>query len=168
MDTLVLSSAYQPLRQVTWQDAIGDIISGRVEIIETYTNRFITGANGSLPMPAVVRFVGHVIKRFVNKAPQFNKKNIWLRDGGICQYCSDVVGMLSFEMEHVIPKSHGGARTWKNIVASCRSCNRKKSNRTPKQAGMKLISQPYKPTFLNVKTSFDKKKGIPEAWKAYL
>ena len=33
-----------------------------------------------------------------------------------------------------------------NIVAACQSCNLRKGNRTPREAGMKLRRQPRRPT----------------------
>lgn len=48
-------------------------------------------------------------------------------------------------MDHVKPKSCGGPKTWENIVTSCKSCNTKKKNKTPKQANMPLLRKPYVP-----------------------
>jgi len=49
------------------------------------------------------------------------------------------------QIEHVVPRSAGGVHEWTNVVAACEACNRVKDNRTPEQAGMKLLALPYAP-----------------------
>ena len=66
------------------------------------------------------------------------------RDKG-CRYCGLLFPQTAtrWVMEHVIPKSKGGASTDDNLVLACQWCNSKKSNRTPDEAGMilKTISE---------------------------
>lgn len=54
------------------------------------------------------------------------------RDGYMCAYC----GRKATTVDHVIPKSKGGNEDAANLVACCKRCNNKKSNRTPEEAGM--------------------------------
>lgn len=49
------------------------------------------------------------------------------RDGFICRYCGSVE---SLHCDHVIPYSRGGATVAENLVASCKSCNSSKKDRT--------------------------------------
>ncbi len=49
-------------------------------------------------------------------------------------------------MDHVVPRSQGGADSWLNTVASCAEDNHRKANRTPEEAGMPLLRQPFEPT----------------------
>lgn len=53
-----------------------------------------------------------------------------------CAYCGKEEGKL--EVEHIEPRGQGGTDRWENLCLSCLECNKKKGNRTPKQAGMKL------------------------------
>jgi len=46
---------------------------------------------------------------------------------GRCYWCSGKT--KRFEQDHVIPLSRGGLHTASNVVASCATCNRKKSNK---------------------------------------
>ncbi|MGB7184392.1 MAG: hypothetical protein WBD51_20850, partial [Burkholderiaceae bacterium] len=39
-----------------------------------------------------------------------------------------------------------GTDRWTNVVASCRSCNQRKANKTPEEAGMPLLFLPYVPS----------------------
>lgn len=61
-----------------------------------------------------------------------------------CCYCLNEKG--PFEVEHIKPKSKLGTDAWHNLTLSCVKCNRKKGNKTPEEAGMKLQIRP-KPFF---------------------
>ena len=57
-----------------------------------------------------------------------------------CAYCGKSeaeAGVL--HKEHVIPASRGGGLTFSNIVPSCPTCNSKKHDKTPSEAGMFFI-----------------------------
>ena len=61
----------------------------------------------------------------------------------------------------------GGATSWENIVCSCIGCNTRKANRTPQEAGMRLIRKPKRPKwrpFLQITV------GMPyhESWKHFI
>lgn len=69
-------------------------------------------------------------------------------------------------MDHIIPRARGGKDDWENLVCACIGCNNKKGDRTPSEAGLKLLIRPYTPNqVLFIKKSVDK---IDEQWKPYL
>lgn len=80
----------------------------------------------------------------VSLAP-FCRKNLFRRDRHTCQYCGVRPVGAELSIDHVIPRSQGGRTSWENCVLSCRRCNHKKRNRTPAQAGMRLLSTPTQP-----------------------
>jgi 5-methylcytosine-specific restriction endonuclease McrA len=169
MDTLVLSSAYQPMRQVSWQEAISMWFAGRVEIISVYEDRFIKTVDEVFKVPSIVRFVGNVVKKFLfENKPKFSREAVFIRDDGECQYCGDKLKPHSFTLDHINPSSKGGRKHWLNIVACCKACNQKKGNRTPKQAGMTLKRQPYVPNIVRVKNKIKIERDVPFEWKNYL
>ena len=47
------------------------------------------------------------------------------RDGYQCHYC----GAEATEVDHVIPRAHGGTEEAENLVAACQRCNRSKGKR---------------------------------------
>jgi 5-methylcytosine-specific restriction endonuclease McrA len=47
----------------------------------------------------------------------------------------------------VLPRSRGGRNTWLNTVAACGTCNHRKGDRTPAEAGMVLRQRPSAPTW---------------------
>jgi 5-methylcytosine-specific restriction endonuclease McrA len=49
-------------------------------------------------------------------------------------------------VDHVVPRAQGGSDSWLNTVASCAEDNHRKADRTPEQAGMPLLRQPFEPT----------------------
>jgi 5-methylcytosine-specific restriction endonuclease McrA len=83
----------------------------------------------------------------------FNRRALYKRDKNRCQYCGCRPGVKNLNLDHVCPKYFGGKTTWENIVLSCIECNSKKANRTPEQAGMKLLSIPEKPKYSVIKNN---------------
>lgn len=51
------------------------------------------------------------------------------RAGGRCVYCGAKLHHEDFELDHVKPVSRGGSNDPHNVVVSCPSCNRAKSDR---------------------------------------
>ena len=70
---------------------------------------------------------------------------LFRRDRHLCAYCGNVFSENALTVEHVIPKSKGGANVWTNVVTACGSCNNKKDDRTPEEAHMPLLYLPYTP-----------------------
>ena len=83
--------------------------------------------------------------RIVGKEVKFTRHSIFERDGHKCQYCGNKFNDKHLNLDHVIPRDMGGATTWENIVCSCIKCNTLKANKTPTQAGLKLLSKPKRP-----------------------
>ncbi len=167
-DVLALSYGYTPIARISWQVAICDVLAGRAEVIETYANRTIRTVSEVFPMPSIIRFIRKVSGFLGRKQVKFNRKNVYLRDKGKCQYCGHKVPMADFTYDHVTPLSQGGKTTWENIVVACLGCNQKKSNRTPAQAHMRLITAPIKPKTLSSNELPFSLADMPESWKDYM
>lgn len=58
------------------------------------------------------------------------------------------IQQVQLTRDHVIPISKGGLDTWENVVTACFHCNSLKANRTPQQAGMRLLAVPYRPSWI--------------------
>jgi 5-methylcytosine-specific restriction endonuclease McrA len=50
------------------------------------------------------------------------------RDGFCCQYCGSRVPDATLEVDHILPRSHGGSDTLENLITSCQVCNNGKSD----------------------------------------
>lgn len=123
---------------------------------------FIQGFSDVFKIPEVM------ITRY-SKFPQnrirFSRRTIYRRDGFTCQYCGCKPGSEELTIDHVLPKSKGGLTEWTNCALACVSCNAKKANRTPEEAGMKLLSVPHKPRFSVFRGD---KTSVPKSWKSFL
>jgi 5-methylcytosine-specific restriction endonuclease McrA len=167
METLVLSNGYEPLARVHWQRAITLLFMGKVEVVDEY-DREIHSVSLTIKMPSVVRFLRALRGR--KHAVKFSRHNVWLRDGGRCQYCGHKVPRHEATYDHVTPRAHGGRTTWENIVIACFPCNQKKGGRTPDQAGLELRTPPVKPKKLPNEARFflAYEAGMPASWRAFL
>lgn len=105
--------------------------------------------------------------RLPHKEVKFTRHNIFERDNNTCQYCGRRFERHQLNLDHVIPRERGGTTTWENIVCACIQCNTRKANRTPAEAGMRLIRKPKRPKwrpFVNVTIS----AVVHESWKHFL
>lgn len=81
----------------------------------------------------------------------FSTRKIFERDNWRCAYCGHKVSkepkipQRMATVDHVQPKSRGGGTTWLNLVSSCAECNWTKADRTPEEASMTLLFEPYDP-----------------------
>lgn len=158
---LVLNSSYEPLTVCKLDKAIILMFLEKVDVVENYPDLKLHSSNETYEVPSIIRLKRYV--RIHNKKIELSKKNIIRRDGHKCQYCGSKTNLT---VDHVHPKSRGGKDTWTNLITACVRCNNKKSNRTPKEANMKLMSEPHKPgyhTFL--KTTIGKAE---ESWNQFM
>ena len=95
----------------------------------------------------------------------FSRRMIYKRDHMTCQYCGAQPGTEELNMDHVIPRAQGGPTTWENVVLSCIPCNSRKANRTPAQAGMKLLKLPTKPMVALLK---GERRHYPSSWQKFI
>lgn len=130
--------------RVTPKHAIGMVCRGVAKIIETLEGELY----GPFPFPVAVELTEYRFPKWLyQKEPKFSRKNVLKRDNYTCAYCLGKADTF----DHIDPQSQGGKSEWLNGVAACFSCNQKKRDRTPKEAGMKLLFQPYKPMMIDIR-----------------
>ena len=135
---LVLNASYEPLNITTWRRAMVMMIKGKAESLEQDTTREIRRGTH---LPTVIRLRQYVHVPF--RQLPLTRRNLYQRDHQTCQYCGARDQPLS--VDHVVPRSRGGSDTWENVTTACLSCNVRKGNRTPKEAGMPLHRAPHRP-----------------------
>ncbi len=159
---LVLNATYEPINVCTVRRAVVLLLKERAEVIE-HAGWQLHSATQTMTRPAVIRLVSYVrIPRDTHRR-KITRRAVFARDDWTCQYCGS---RSNLTVDHVVPRSKGGASSWDNIVASCAPCNRRKGNALPRQAGMRLLRQPRTPSphvFIHVASP-----SIPAAWRAYL
>jgi 5-methylcytosine-specific restriction endonuclease McrA len=96
-----------------------------------------------------------------------SRRNVFHRDSHICQYCGR--GDQPLSIDHVLPRSRGGSDTWENVATACLSCNVRKANRTPREAGMPLLWEPRRPpSSLGFEASRQIRSGQRQEWAKYV
>jgi len=126
---------------------------------------YIETVRGKIKVPKVI-----VLAKFdkvPSKRPKFSNKAVFDRDGGICQYTGKKLKPNEGNIDHVIPRSKGGKTSFDNCVLSSKEINTKKADKTPKEAGLKLIKQPTVPKEMPVSKLIKNKHKIPE-WDHFL
>lgn len=142
MKALLLNSSFEPLSFVPLKRLIKLVVNNKVEIMD-FWDEYIHWGAGKMKFPAIVR-----LKYYVNRPPirkKFNIRAVFARDMYQCLYCGISLTPSKITVDHIVPKSRGGILTWLNAASSCEPCNTKKANKTPEEAGMKLLKKPYVP-----------------------
>ena len=163
--TLLLTQGYEPIQIISWQRAVTLLALEKVEVVEEYETH-IRAPSIMVRVPAVVR-LRKTFRRHA-KPVKFSRVNIYARDGYRCQYCAVKCSIAELTYDHVIPRSQGGKTSWENIVSACYTCNRRKANRTPVQAGMKLLNTPARPTWMPSVQIRVSTSSVPDAWRDYV
>ena len=160
---LVLNASYEPINVCTIRRAAVLILKNRAEVLEK-GEWALHAESFTLDRPVVIRLLTYVrIPRDAHRR-KITRRAVFARDAWTCQYCGHERGHLT--VDHVIPRSKGGASTWDNIVTCCAPCNRRKGDRLPKQANMVPARTPKAPNptvFIHVAAP-----TIPAAWEQYL
>jgi 5-methylcytosine-specific restriction endonuclease McrA len=161
---LVLNTSYEPINVCAARRAIVLVLKG-VAMTEEENGHFLHAARFAVRVPSVIRLLEY--RRIPHQTRALSRKNILLRDRNTCQYCAEVLPSSELTLDHVIPRSRGGTSTWENLVACCHDCNRRKSNQSPAEAGMKLMREPRA---FNLHTSrhIMRLMGSDDKWRKYL
>lgn len=143
MRALVLNADYSFLNITPdWMRGTWLLFAGKVNALWTYekTAKF---SDIDVEIPAVVvrkDYVDARRRRLSFTLP--THKNIFIRDGERCAYCGKKLSLGMVTKDHVIPRCRGGRDDLLNVVAACSSCNAKKADKTPKEAGLTLRTEP--------------------------
>ena len=101
------------------------------------------------------------------RRPSFSARAVRHRDGNRCQYTGRLLGHGEGSLDHVLPLSRGGANTFENVVWSDRRVNGRKANRTPDEAGLRLLSRPQTPRAIPATLTIRNLHRVPE-WKPFV
>jgi len=137
---LLLNQTYEPLGTVSVARAIIMTFKNSVTVEELDGDRILHSVRAEFPVPSVIRRRIYINVRRRREASSMKRLRIYMRDKYRCQYCGEkkVVGELT--LDHILPRSRGGDNSPVNIVTACIACNNRKSNRTPAEARMPLLT----------------------------
>jgi len=119
----------------------------------------------AIRIPRVIQLVRY--DRLPSREVRFTRRNIFHRDRNRCQYCGKIYPQSGLNLDHVVPLSRGGGSNWINVVCACIACNTRKGDRTPDEAGMRLVRKPKKPSghpMLRARWI----GPCPDEWRTYL
>lgn len=142
---LVLNASYEALDEITADRAVTLLISGAAETVIERAPRFpIRSQHLVVALPETIRLVRYVYLAHVAPIGDDSRATlagVLRRDKHRCGYCAD----WAHTVDHIRPRSRGGPNTWSNLVACCAPCNSGKADRTPEEAGMRLLWEPKAP-----------------------
>ncbi len=159
---LVLNRNWQPVNVATVARALVLLWNESARVVDPTDYRLYTWADWArlrpeegdaciqsvrsrLRVPEVIVLAQY--NRLPKAAVSFSRHNIFKRDHWTCQYCGNQPGGEELTIDHVLPRSQGGISTWENCVLACVDCNKRKADRTPQQAAMKLRRAPVRPAW---------------------
>ncbi len=139
-NALVLNATYEPLGVVPGRRALVLVLADKAVPV-TDGDVIVHSARRSDVLPVVVRLTRFVRVPYRTAVP-LTRRGVFLRDGGRCVYCSAPATSL----DHVVPRSRGGAHVWENVVSCCRRCNHVKADRSISELGWRLRRAPHQPS----------------------
>ena len=162
---LVLNASYEPINVCGARRALVLVLKG-VAAAEEQSPHCVHSSRAAVRLPSVIRLLEY--RRIPHQTRSLSRKNILMRDRYTCQYCQRPLPSGELTLDHVIPRSRSGETAWENLVACCHSCNNRKGNRTPDEAGMRL-TKPPRPFSLHTSRHLMRLLGRSDAqWRKYL
>jgi len=158
--TLVLNRNWQPVNVATVARSLVLLWNESARVVDPLDFQQYTWADWSQLRPVAgelcIRAVRQRLRvpevivltsydRLPSAGVGFSRRNVFKRDHYACQYCGVQPGSEELTIDHVLPRAQGGTSSWENCVLACVACNKRKANRTPQQAGMKLKKLPVRP-----------------------
>lgn len=139
--TLVLNAGYEPLAIVSFRRALVLVMNQKATILRADEEHPVEATTGFFQRPSVIVLSRYVKVPYARRVP-LTRRGVLRRDAHHCAYC----GASANTIDHVMPKSRGGADSWENLVACCFKCNNIKSDRTPQEMGWRLRVTPRMPS----------------------
>src|SRR5213076_3086916 len=112
-------------------------------IVEADKGAVVRSERLEIPRPAVIRLV-----RFVHVPRRFRRQvtNTFL----FARHQIQLKPRECLTRDHLVPLSRGGTNAWTNVLTACSSCNTRKGNLLPEEAGMHPLRPPFEPHFVHL------------------
>jgi 5-methylcytosine-specific restriction endonuclease McrA len=159
---LILNQNYQPLNVCNARRAFVLVDRGKAEVLE-HGEGGIRTPRHIFPLPSVIRMV-YLIRR-PRPLMRLSRREVFSRDRYTCLYCGRQTRELT--LDHIVPRHRGGGHEWENLASACKPCNHKKAGRTPQEARMKLLREPFAPK-ANSYYVVHRHLGGREGWRKFL
>ncbi len=160
---LLLNATFEPLTALPIRRAVVLVVCGKAEVLHGDSGGLeVHSANLTVQVPSVIKLSNYVRVPYRARVP-LTRAGLMYRDRYRCAYC----GGRADTIDHVVPRSRGGAHSWQNCVASCAKCNHRKADRLLSELGWRLRASPSAPHGPNWRLL----AGVAEAdplWLPYL
>lgn len=193
-DVLTLNRSFAPVHIITWQTCMNLLIKEHAHALDRDFIAFnfedwmkfsntptaddynkIRTVSKSIAIPEIItlKFYNHLPQKVV----KFSRQSVFARDKFICQYCKEMFQRDDLTIDHVIPRSRGGATTWDNIVTCCIPCNSKKADKTLAEVQERypqdgnrwhLKMKPFKPKWISPIANLKNKAYICRSWAHFM
>lgn len=136
---LLLNATYEPLTALPMRRAVVLLVCGKaIAVNETLDGNdsvavVLHSAAAAVQVPSVIRLRNYVRVPYRARIPM-TRAALMHRDRFRCAYC----GAKAETIDHVVPRSRGGAHSWENCVACCAGCNHRKADRLLSELGWVL------------------------------
>ena len=138
---LLLNATFEPLTALPLRRAVVLLVREKAELVHgDAAGSMVRSATSSLMTPSVIRLRSYVYVPYRARVP-LTRAALMHRDRYRCAYC----GARAETIDHVVPRSRGGAHIWENCVASCARCNHRKADRLLAELGWRLRTAPTAP-----------------------
>lgn len=153
----VLNASYETLGDTKVVRALALVSSGRAVVEEAVEDMYIHTVGGlKIPLPKVIRLLSYINVPFHYSEEYWSKSGVLRRDKNKCVFC----GKKGSTIDHLNPRSRferkQDADTWMNTACACLTCNAKKADRTPEEANMFLLYDPWIPTRIYLRSGKSK------------
>ncbi len=162
-DVLILNRNFFAVAVTDWQRALSLVYLGRAAVVDLeyrsydfndwvdLSQTIRESPSGFIHTPTFKIAIPEVVAlKFFERVPRFEvpftRRNIYHHYGYRCCYCGKRFPTSELNLDHILPRSRGGGTDWTNTVTSCIPCNRRKGDRIPAEAGMRLIVRPSRPS----------------------
>lgn len=180
-DVLVLNKVYVAINIVKWRKALSLIVQDAARPMDndciphdlnswfeysqkTNSHAVINTVSRKIAIPEII-----ILKEY-DRLPQreikYSRHTLFQRDNFKCGYCGDKFAIEELTVDHILPRCQGGKTTWLNTTTACFDCNSEKADRTPEQAGMKLLRKPKKPMWVSPFNSVTR-ETILDSWEKF-
>ena len=127
-------------------------------------DKFLGTVRSLVRVPTIIVAVNY--DKVPKKRPKLDNRGIKQRDNCQCQVTGEFC--LDGSVDHLIPKSRGGAKkSWRNMVWMRRDLNSKKGSRTLREMGWKLIRPPQEPKEVPITLLIRRRPDKPD-WNHFL
>lgn len=162
---LQLNAAYEPVAFVSARRAFV-LLSKGAAVMESVSEVQVRSGHQAHLVPSVIRLSKY--RRVPRRTRMISRRGILTRDKHTCSYCGKEKGGFELTLDHIVPKSRGGPSSWENLVSACQPCNHRKADRTPEEAGMKLLRKPLPYTVFSSRFILREAAVDREDWQRYL